>query len=596
MAIKTKIDGNSRISLSDDQLFDQSTANTNGGIDSTSANTFIGYLAGQNVDAGSVQNTFIGHGVGDASLNDSVGNTGIGANVLSSLTTGDYNTIIGRGAGESMTSGAQNTVVGNSAFSSANGDEDFNVVIGQGAGYSIDNDNADYNVIIGTDAGTGGSGQFARNIAIGGLALNSTGSNELTATISIGYETGTSINHSDASGTVMVGHQAGGLITSGRYNVLIGQQAGNQGTYGITTGDANTVIGYQAMASAGANITGDNNTAIGYSSMLEAQGNVYQNTAVGSESMTDILTGVDNVSIGYYSMRVHTTGSRNTVAGSKAMQDTNAHSNIKDSSDNTFLGYLSGGGTWTGSTACSYNTAVGSESLEGALDGAGYNVAVGWRAGDALTTGDKCTVIGAEADAGSGGAENQTAIGYGTQAVDSNNSVTIGNASVDTVCMSQDQDATVHCGGVRFPSSFSNNTNANTLDDYEEGTFSPVLDQSGASSISYTTQSAGYTKIGRQVTVQGEINVGSYTAGSGAVRVGGMPFSNSVARGTGSVSPTAGHTFADSGDASHLTFEIIGTVAYISETTSGGRSDWSDSNLSTSGWRAFFSATYMTAD
>ena len=122
MAIKTKIDGNSRISLSDDQLFDQSTANTSGGIDSTSANTFIGYLAGQNVDAGSVQNTFIGHGVGDASLNDSVGNTGIGANVLSSLTTGDYNTIIGRGAGESMTSGAQNTVIGNSAFSSANSD------------------------------------------------------------------------------------------------------------------------------------------------------------------------------------------------------------------------------------------------------------------------------------------------------------------------------------------------------------------------------------------------------------------------------------------------------------------------------------------
>ena len=48
--------------------------------------------------------------------------------------------------------------------------------------------------------------------------------------------------------------------------------------------------------------------------------------------------------------------------------------------------------------------------------------------------------------------------------------------------------------GVKFPTTFSNETNANTLDDYEEGTFTPTF-----ANITAGTAEGRYTKIGRIV-------------------------------------------------------------------------------------------------
>jgi hypothetical protein len=53
--------------------------------------------------------------------------------------------------------------------------------------------------------------------------------------------------------------------------------------------------------------------------------------------------------------------------------------------------------------------------------------------------------------------------------------------------------------GITFPASQSASSNANTLDDYEEGTFTPT-DVSGAS-LSLTNTSGIYTKIGNLVTM-----------------------------------------------------------------------------------------------
>jgi hypothetical protein len=55
-------------------------------------------------------------------------------------------------------------------------------------------------------------------------------------------------------------------------------------------------------------------------------------------------------------------------------------------------------------------------------------------------------------------------------------------------------------GQVRFPASQSASADANTLDDYEEGTFTPTLTFGGASvGMTYTTQVGAYTKIGNRV-------------------------------------------------------------------------------------------------
>lgn len=78
----------------------------------------------------------------------------------------------------------------------------------------------------------------------------------------------------------------------------------------------------------------------------------------------------------------------------------------------------------------------------------------------------------------------------------------------------------------------------NTLDDYEEGTWTPIYaPASGAfGSITYDTGVTGgrYTKVGNLVHIQGGIRTDAITVGtaSGGIRLGGLPFA-AIASGTG---------------------------------------------------------------
>ena len=76
-------------------------------------------------------------------------------------------------------------------------------------------------------------------------------------------------------------------------------------------------------------------------------------------------------------------------------------------------------------------------------------------------------------------------------------------------------------GQIQFPATAVPSANANTLDDYEEGTWTPN-DQSGAS-LSFTVYDATYTKIGRLVQVQASITYPS-TASTLDAQIGGLPF------------------------------------------------------------------------
>jgi peptidoglycan hydrolase-like protein with peptidoglycan-binding domain len=89
--------------------------------------------------------------------------------------------------------------------------------------------------------------------------------------------------------------------------------------------------------------------------------------------------------------------------------------------------------------------------------------------------------------------------------------------------------------GLSFPATQSASTDANTLDDYEEGTWTPSL----GGTATYTSRTGSYTKIGRfvYVTVAMAINV----IGTGSTfRISGLPFNAGVATGAaGSVSYAA---------------------------------------------------------
>lgn len=75
--------------------------------------------------------------------------------------------------------------------------------------------------------------------------------------------------------------------------------------------------------------------------------------------------------------------------------------------------------------------------------------------------------------------------------------------------------------GVSFPASQSASTDPNTLDDYEEGDWTPA-DASGAG-LSFTTSYSKYTKIGNICTLSGTITWPA-TASTATVLISGIPF------------------------------------------------------------------------
>lgn len=74
---------------------------------------------------------------------------------------------------------------------------------------------------------------------------------------------------------------------------------------------------------------------------------------------------------------------------------------------------------------------------------------------------------------------------------------------------------------------------ANALDDYEEGTWSPVIRGSGtAGTYEQATTFANYTKIGRQVTLNCQINLASSitAGGTGYLQITGAPFTKAASQ------------------------------------------------------------------
>jgi hypothetical protein len=76
---------------------------------------------------------------------------------------------------------------------------------------------------------------------------------------------------------------------------------------------------------------------------------------------------------------------------------------------------------------------------------------------------------------------------------------------------------------------------AKTLDDYEEGAWTPTITGSTtAGTGTYTSQSGSYTKIGRQVTVYGRVGQSNNT-GTGNIRIAGLPYGLSGDYAVGSI-------------------------------------------------------------
>ena len=84
--------------------------------------------------------------------------------------------------------------------------------------------------------------------------------------------------------------------------------------------------------------------------------------------------------------------------------------------------------------------------------------------------------------------------------------------------------------GIDFSASEGSGATSSILVDYEEGTWTPTYNASGASpTVTYSIRVGRYVKIGTTVTVWWQLRASAYTAGSGSLQVTGLPFPASSA-------------------------------------------------------------------
>jgi hypothetical protein len=78
-------------------------------------------------------------------------------------------------------------------------------------------------------------------------------------------------------------------------------------------------------------------------------------------------------------------------------------------------------------------------------------------------------------------------------------------------------------GQIKFPGTQIASGDGNTLDDYEEGTFTPIMSPTTGSWTTFST-TGRYVKVGQTVTVFMSLTITTVGTGSGFIGVDGFPF------------------------------------------------------------------------
>lgn len=145
------------------------------------------------------------------------------------------------------------------------------------------------------------------------------------------------------------------------------------------------------------------------------------------------------------------------------------------------------------------------------------------------------------------------------------------------------QAATQSTGaGIAFPATQSSSSNANTLDDYEEGDWTPTI-AGGYTGVTYNSQGGWYTKVGRFVNISGRVQF-SGTANATAIQIGSLPFTQA----------NVGNGAYGGGGIPYCTVAaIVGTSPYVGSstvdfyTTGTGTQITSGAVNVTNGWISF---------
>jgi hypothetical protein len=204
-----------------------------------------------------------------------------------------------------------------------------------------------------------------------------------------------------------------------------------------------------------------------------------------------------------------------------------------DSAGNVGIGTSSPGGRLDVVSATQINDAYNPAAFFGTSASGTQGGAIGSRTISANTTqglyissGQTLTLNASAGIRFQMGALPATAVSTATEVmrIDSSGNLLIGK----TTATANGGDLQVS-SGITFPATQVPKSNANTLDDYEEGTWTPEYAPSSGSfqTMSYMSFVGGtYTKIGRIVHLQGTLatNNVNLTGASGDLRITGLPF------------------------------------------------------------------------
>jgi len=398
---------------------------------------------------------------------------------ISGLTVGkgggaiSTNTAVGSSALAATATGTNNVGVGSSALTALTSGQN-NIGVGQAALLGITTGSNNIGVGQGTVAVATTSSD---NTAIGHQALNSTSSGASNTAAG----SGALRSNTTAAFNTAVGFQAGFSNTTGTANSFFGSQTG----YTNTTGLGNAAFGANysgvVLPTLYFNTTGSSNSAFGIGALANNT-TASNNTAVGYQAAYSNTTGVEITAVGYQAGYSNTTGNYSTFVGLGAGKNTTG-------SNSTFIG-----------------------------NGAGYFV----------TTGAKNTILGTYGG-NQDGLDIRTANNYAVISDgDGNRLLTMANGQT----LALDGGAVPNSGtGITFPATQAASSDANTLDDYEEGTWTPSI----GGTATYTVQQGNYTKIGRMVNIRCNIVVNLLGTGS-TTTISGLPFTSFT---TPNANPTA---------------------------------------------------------
>jgi trimeric autotransporter adhesin len=426
-----------------------------------------------------------------------------------------------------------------------------------------------------------GAGAVSTNTAVGAsaLAANTSGADNVAigrsaasgaTTASFGTYVGSLSGNSGITGNnnTALGYYAYGSGSTGANNTALGVQA----LYLNTTGSNNTALGYQAGYTSTTNgyITaiGDSalyantqafNTAVG--GLAAAANDTGYIAAFGSATLQNNTTGTGNAGFGSYdnavaTLRNNSTGSYNSAFGFGALQaNTTAsyntalgyqalYSNVggdgTTAATNTAVGYQAGYLNQIGYNAVFIGNLAGYTNATGANNvyvgnQAGYtatasnNTFLGNAAGSSVTSGAKNTIVG-QYSGNQSGLDIRTASNYIVLS-DGDGNPLVSTADNQTVAL---EGAVPNSGtGITFPATQSASSNANTLDDYEEGSWTPVaIGGTTTGTGTYSLQVGRYTKIGQVCFFQMTLGWSAHT-GTGDLILAGLPFTSLNAGGGG---------------------------------------------------------------